>query len=102
MPTNTIPMTATPESGQIGAYGYDASSKTLAVQFKNGLKVYLYPNVEPETAAMFTGADSKGKAFFALIKGREFTCVEPIAPNPKAEPAPWDGDPAITRSPIAY
>lgn len=76
MTTNVIPMTPC-ESSQIQSYGYDAASKTLAVHFHRGAKVYLYQNTEPELAAKFTGAESKGKAFGQFIKGREFTCCTP-------------------------
>lgn len=77
MPTNTIPMTATPESSQIGAYGYDAASKTLAVHFKRGSTVYLYRGVEPDTADKFIDSESLGRAFNEHIRGHEFTCVTP-------------------------
>lgn len=82
MPTCTIPLKPC-DSSQIKAYGYDATSQTLAIQFQRGAKVYLYPGVEPELAEQFTGAESKGKAFGSLIRGREFT----FADLPEAEEA---------------
>ncbi len=76
MTANTIPMTPC-ESSQIQSYGYDAASKTLAVRFQRGQKVYHYPNVEPDLAAQFIGAESKGKAFGQFIKPLPFTCCDP-------------------------
>lgn len=55
------------ESNNLAAIGYDAESKTLQVDFKNG-KRFQYPNVEPELFAEFQAAESVGKFFAARIK----------------------------------
>ena len=68
----TIPLTPC-ESSNINAFGYDAASHVLAVQFKGGNKVHEFPDVDAELADKFIKADSKGKAFHAHIRGREFT-----------------------------
>ncbi len=75
MPKNTIALTPC-ESSQIHSHGYDAESKTLAVLFRGGKKVYHYPNVEPDLAQKFSAAESRGKFFGQHIKGREFTCCD--------------------------
>ncbi|WP_017758189.1 KTSC domain-containing protein [Pseudacidovorax intermedius] len=60
-------------SNQIACIGYDASTKTLAVQFSRNLDhVYHYPNVEPETHEAFMAAESKGKFFGEHIKPLPF------------------------------
>jgi hypothetical protein len=68
---STIPLTLTPDSEKIHAYGYDADRKRLAVQFKSfseGLETprppawtYEYLNVEPDKLAGLEAAESKGK-----------------------------------------
>lgn len=66
MPASTIPLTATPDSDNIAGYGYDATTKTLAVRFKSvrtgipGTRVYEYPGVPAEKAAELDAAESKG------------------------------------------
>lgn len=61
------------DSSQVKAIGYDAATKTLAVQFKHGLgAIYHYPNVEPKTHADFIAAESVGKFFGAHIKSLPF------------------------------
>lgn len=67
-----IPMTAV-ESHQVGAVGYDAARRTLAVTFARGAgAVYHYPNVEPELHADFMAAESKGKFFGERVKPLPF------------------------------
>ena len=75
MTANTIPMQAC-TSSQIKAYGYDAATKTLAVQFNRGTKVYHYPGFEPADYEAFHASESKGTHFGKHIKGREFTYVD--------------------------
>ena len=54
-----IPM-AQVESHQIACIGYEATTKTLAVQFTRGTgAIYHYPNVEQGTFAAFMAAESK-------------------------------------------
>lgn len=57
-------------SSQIAGAGYDAASRTLSLQFKHSAFVYHYQNVPPETAEAFDKAESRGKAFGALIKDK--------------------------------
>jgi hypothetical protein len=71
-PYVAIPMTPV-ESNQVGAVGYDADTKTLAVTFKRGAgAIYHYPNVEPEQHAAFLKAESIGKHFGAHVKDLPF------------------------------
>ena len=60
------------DSSQINAIGCDATTKTLAVQFKGwGGKIgatYHYANVTPAQFAAFSKAESKGKWFGANLK----------------------------------
>jgi len=65
-------------SSQIAAYGYDAASQVLAVQFMNSRGfIYQYREVPPEVAAEFEKAESKGKAFGALVRNRfDFNRIE--------------------------
>jgi len=68
------PITLQPvESNQVGAIGYDAATKILAVQFKRGARaIYHYPNVEPETFEAFKGAESIGTYFGQHLKALPF------------------------------
>ncbi|MEJ7685666.1 MAG: KTSC domain-containing protein [Variovorax sp.] len=67
-----IPMTPV-ESNQVGAVGYDAPRRTLAVTFARGAgAVYHYPDVEPEVHVAFMAAESKGKYFGEHIKQLPF------------------------------
>lgn len=64
------------KSSQINAVGYDAASKTLAIEFKGGGKVdaprppslYHYANVEPELFEDMMVAESVGSFFYKNIK----------------------------------
>ncbi len=61
------------ESNQVGAIGYCAETKTLAVQFRRGARaIYHYPGVEPETFEAFKGAESIGGYFAANLKALPF------------------------------
>jgi hypothetical protein len=81
-PRPAIPLVPV-DSSQVDRVGYDAESKTLAVQFKHGAKaIYHYPNVEPETHAAFMAAESKGVFFREHIKALPF---EKFAAEPEAE-----------------
>ena len=67
-----IPMTPV-QSNQIGAVGYDAASKTLAVTFARGPgHIYHYPNVEQKTHDDMMAAESKGTFFGQHIKALAF------------------------------
>jgi hypothetical protein len=58
-------------SSNIAAHGYEASSKTLAIRFTGGSnKVYQYQHVPPDVAAEFAKAESIGRAFASMIRGK--------------------------------
>lgn len=57
-------------SAAMKAYGYDLATQTLAVQFGPTDKVTHFQGVPPDVAAEFDAAESKGKAWHALIKGK--------------------------------
>lgn len=62
-------------SSAVAAHGYDQAQRVLAVKLTSG-KVYHYADVDPETAAAFAGAESIGKAYGSLIRGKfEHTTV---------------------------
>lgn len=74
MPNSTIPMTwtnppkdAPGHSHHIHAYGYDAATKTLALEFNSNHDrlTYHYPNVPPAKFAELEAAPSKGSWFYA-------------------------------------
>lgn len=59
------------KSSQIHGLGYDATTKTMAVQFKSKDgpgSIYHYANVSPEQFSTFQGAESIGKHFGAHFK----------------------------------
>ena len=71
-PFVAIPMTPV-QSNQVGAIGYDAATKILAVTFTRGPgHIYHYPNVEEKTHAEFMSAESKGAFFGQHIKPLPF------------------------------
>jgi hypothetical protein len=58
------------KSSQIAATGYDSASKTLAIKFNNGQKVYHYSDVPQEQFDALMAAESIGKHFGAHIRGK--------------------------------
>lgn len=61
-------------SSQISSIGYDATSRTLEIEFKSfkpgfSGSVYQYSNVPPEAHAALVGSKSIGRAFKSQIKG---------------------------------
>lgn len=71
-----IGMCACEGSSQVKAHGYDAASKTLAVEYKNG-GVYHYADVPPATYDAMKAAESVGKFIGANLKGaHKFTKIE--------------------------
>lgn len=78
------PIALTPVvSNQVGAIGYDAATKTLAVQFTRGAgAIYHYGGVTPEQHAAFVGAESIGTHFGKHIKPLAF---EKFAPPEKVK-----------------
>lgn len=78
---NTIPLQQPSKpSSMIKAYGYDAASQTLAVQFKNGTKVAQYRGISADDFAALEAAESVGKHFGQHIRGREFSYADIEAP----------------------
>lgn len=76
------------ESSQVDRVGYDADTKTLAVQFKHGARaIYHYPEVSPEMYRAFMGAESKGVFFREHIKALPFEKF-PADPEPEDKQAP--------------
>lgn len=70
------------KSSQIAAIGYDAETKTLAVEFLGKgtapRSVYHYHDVPPETHAALMGAESIGKYFGANVRAaHKFTKQDP-------------------------
>ena len=55
------------ESTNIAARGYEAETKTLLIQFKNG-GTYRYDNVPPDIAFEFMNAQSPGRHFHQHIR----------------------------------
>jgi hypothetical protein len=56
-------------SSNMKEVGYDQENKILSVRFQNG-NLYHYKNVDGRTFDEFRLAESKGKYFFANIKGK--------------------------------
>jgi len=69
---NNIPLKPC-QSSTIKAYGYDATSKVLAIQFISRGKtppppcVYHYPGIEPAFYQKLEEAESKGKFIIANV-----------------------------------
>jgi hypothetical protein len=78
-----IPLTPVNSQAML-AYGYDPASQTLAIRFGEG-KVTHFADVPPEVGAEFEAAESKGRAYHALIRGK-FTGV-PVLDEATKEPA---------------
>lgn len=86
-PYTHIPMTPV-ESNQVGAVGYDSTTKTLAVTFARGAgAIYHYPGVAQETFDAFMAAESKGKFFGEHIKTLPFDKFPSLADQEKAKAA---------------
>lgn len=58
----------TPESSNIARFGYDSSSRTLRVEFKNG-GTYDYFDVPDNVFTQMQSAGSKGQFLAQNIKG---------------------------------
>lgn len=85
-----IPMT-TVQSSNIHAVGYDGPTRTLAVHFRSG-DIWHFPGVEPDLAQRFIGAESKGKFFYANIKGKFSTALKMTGECPACGDRGWIGD----------
>ena len=75
-----IPMTEC-QSSHIAAHGYDAETRTLAIRFHGGERVYHYRDVPPETAQGLAKAGSVGRFFIAHIKGQFEVRSDPAEPQ---------------------
>lgn len=58
------------KSSSVTATGYDAASKTLAVQFKGGGKTYHYADVPESIFADMGKSESVGKFIGAQVVGK--------------------------------
>lgn len=75
-----IPVTG---SSQITAYAYNPGTQALTVAFTGG-GTYVYAGVPAEVADAFATAESHGKAFGSLIRGKyDYNKL----PAPEAVPA---------------
>lgn len=63
-------MTLVSNSSMVQAFAYDTAQQVLAIRFRDSPYVHLHKQVEPEVAENFAAAESKGKAWHALVKGR--------------------------------
>lgn len=81
------PLTPVPNSSLVAAFGYDAAAGVLALQLANTPGyVYHYRGVDADTAAAFEKAESKGKAYGALIRGKyDFARIDTTAEAESAE-----------------
>ena len=69
-----VPLTPCTSSA-VAAHGYDPAQRVLAIKLTSG-RVYHYADVDADTAAAFAGAESIGKAYGSLIRGKfEHTAV---------------------------
>lgn len=67
------------ESSQIKGYGYDAASRTLAIQFRSNGATYHYSDVPPELVEDMKKAESVGSFFGKHIRGRFNDAKQPDA-----------------------
>lgn len=75
-PAPTITLTPVAKSGSILATGYDAATKTLAVQFKGGGRVYHYADVPESVFGDMGKTKSVGKFITGQVVGRyKHTCI---------------------------
>jgi hypothetical protein len=62
-------------SSYIASIGYDASTMTLEIQFRNG-SIYQYYGVPAEVYEGLMNAGSKGSYFHHHIKGASYPCAK--------------------------
>jgi hypothetical protein len=60
----------TVDSSMLSSIGYDSSTSTLEVEFKNNGIVWQYHDVPEDIYNDLMAADSAGKYFLANIKGK--------------------------------
>lgn len=80
------------ESSNIAGFGYDLERHTLAVQFKSG-DVWHYPGVSYDLAERFSEAASKGKFYYANIKGKFEAAEKMTGKCPACGDIGWIGEP---------
>ena len=78
------------QSTNLKAFGYDPASQTLAVRFGPG-KVYHYTQVPANLAKQFAEAESKGKAFASMVRGKFEHTVVLDEPDEDADITTTDG-----------
>lgn len=69
MDVYVIPEIQVEGSSNIAAYGYDAEKRVLAIRFVSG-DLWHYAGVSFELAEQLSIAESKGKFFYANLKGK--------------------------------
>lgn len=70
------------KSSNIASHGYDAATKTLAIQFANG-GLYHYANVPPEKADALSKAKSAGGFFASDIRNAFKGVKQAHRPKPR-------------------
>lgn len=75
----TSPLQPATGSKGIAQMGYDAGAQQYHVQFRPGGSVYVYDDVDKETADAIAAADSKGGAIQSRLvsAGLKFTKIDP-------------------------
>lgn len=73
-------------SSSIAATGYDPSTLTLAIQFKNG-GVYHYAGVQQEVVDQLRAAESVGKFYMQQIRGKYDGLAQPTPQDPNTAEA---------------
>ena len=61
----------------VQAYAYDQATQVLAIQFMRKPEVVHFKDVPPGVGLAFDAAESKGKAYHALLKGKFQTELMP-------------------------
>lgn len=67
--TPTVHLTPCTSAAMV-AHGYDAATRTLAIQFKAGHAPHFYADVPPSIAEGLAKASSKGKYLAEHIRGK--------------------------------
>ena len=63
------------DSSSIAAIGYEAATRQLEIEFREGGDVYRYFDVPGEEYAAFMAAESKGTYLNRVFKAREYRYV---------------------------
>jgi hypothetical protein len=81
-------------SSNLHAIGFDETTKTIAVHFKNG-SIWHYPGANPALWDRFVAAESKGKFFNSSIKGKFVEAEMMTGECPACGDIGWIGDPCL-------